>query len=515
MLLVWEDNMKILNNTAAAAVVCNEINDSSAPNMVSTRENVMSNVTRVSDVPMKRYQMCNCGGQLHAAMVSRTNGFYDYRGVCPTCLTHEGVAFEYIVSGHAVAKTVEPAATLCTVCFSEHDGAYDMCKSCYTKSMSTRTRATCQVCRSQHEGLNNVCQYCAAIADVMGMTIKEAMYSSDVVMRGSRANLIHKLYGYSAVLNPSLMERDRNYSSVAFEAGRCGLNVSDVCDNFEQDMLNRTHEEYEPVADDFMSYDAPVRGITRDVLNTIKGMSTEELDMNLPADEHESKVYEESTYRRVSKEQRECNFEYYTKRAAAASTKVEREQLRAEVEQGIKNSMVTFEVADKDGEEGDMVEITVPVFFPTGQTSEFFGSLNAKREDDRAANLELYTDKLNAVSSYTELAALGQEVYVASKEAEVTFEVEEDGEMKSITASMLFPKGESKIFWAAYKEKKEVYVLESNDKVAAISEGIRKLSSAVELKKAKQKIYNASLPLAGKKELWALCDERIVFLAIA
>lgn len=244
---------------------------------------------------------------------------------------------------------------------------------------------TCAESSASNKGINmknlncNVCnvvvagnaEYCSNCAEVMSTNKGEGMSK----LSEQRDEMIAKLYGEDAIDNEWLMFKDRNTSTIAFNATKYGIDVNEVLTRNEVEDLSKMDADYEMADSDLVDYGA--RAVkdkyTREQIREMMKHDTPVCDEDVVEE-----VYEEPSKPFISQQQKETNLSFYMRRLEGANKASTIGWLGFTLFNAIKGSERTFEIMDEDG---GLRDITAPTFFPKGTYKEFWAFYNKRKAE--------------------------------------------------------------------------------------------------------------------------------------
>jgi len=428
-------------------------------------------------------------------------------------------------------KPTEAGKAICSACASEFKsftvrdgkvvGVKNTCKNCLspikadkilcpTCAKETFEPKECPVCGRVHKQSGDLCFYCYTLMEVEGYDyeckedIESAKHNPHFLRRIRRAHFINKAYGPRYVSRPHMMETERDYSSIAFLENLYGRQMEEVLDRREIEMLLLKEEEYEIDFNDLPMYMPKAKGVTKDTIKFIQAMDEDTLELNNLNEDSED-ISNRKDHRFYSREQRDTNLSFYIRKVNEAKSNKEIEAVIDTVKFGIESSIVAFEVE----EDGEVKEISAPIFFPTGKTSAFFEAVVARKNLARQKAFDYAMKLLEEANTLSALGLLAKQVFKMQEARVETFTVkDENGEEKQVTASVLFPKGMSKVFWDAYRQKKADVAKQCQPVIDEYKKKIQDALVSGRVKWLKKEIYSEDISYDDKKALWELCDKR-------
>lgn len=123
----------------------------------------------------------------------------------------------------------------------------------------------------------------------------------------------------------------------------------------------------------------------------------------------------------------------------------------------------------------------------------------------RLERFEMFVNLTNTAKSLAALGYVGHLAYKAIEDSIQTFEIEG----KVHKAPTIFPSGHLKLFWKAYKHRKDQLAKVSLSQVQQIEELLASELTVQELKALKKEIYTTNISYSQKQDYWAQCDKLI------
>ena len=118
----------------------------------------------------------------------------------------------------------------------------------------------------------------------------------------------------------------------------------------------------------------------------------------------------------------------------------------------------------------------------------------------KECNFDFYSKQIAEAVNYGEMAKIAVMI--------VTQQKRDNG-------GFFFPEGMSKVFWAAYKVRKEEFKEVRDAAVEKIELVLANLNTISELRRAKKKIYDAPITFDDKKRFWKDCDNKIAYIKLS